>query len=156
MIGAHFSSKEHNETDRAEEITNISEIINILPQFTANSIDREKVEDALNHNNILMLGDFNFHHPCENKNLESLKFDDLWLERHSHFSGITWDPSTNSLINVIYPFDDRKMRLDRICLRPSTQVDLKEIMLTADRPMGKSFLYPSDHYALKATFAISK
>ena len=55
--------------------------------------------------------------PGENEVLEDNGFNDLWLEKYSHFNGYTYDPSKNKMINVMLPFYDRRSRLDRIWLK---------------------------------------
>lgn len=52
--------------------------------------------------------------PGENEVLEDNGFNDLWLEKYSHFNGYTYDPLKNKMINVMLPFYDRRSRLDRI------------------------------------------
>lgn len=54
--------------------------------------------DAVAQNNIMLMGDLNLNFPGENKILESGGFDDLWLEKHSHFKGLTWDTQINRML----------------------------------------------------------
>mmetsp|Transcript_17127 Transcript_17127/g.15098 ORF Transcript_17127/g.15098 Transcript_17127/m.15098 type:complete len:160 (+) Transcript_17127:517-996(+) len=98
------------------------------------------------------MGDLNLHYPGENKILENHNFHDLWLERHSHFDGYSWDPSQNSMINLFLPFDNRRMRLDRICLKNSKDFDLVDIQVVAKEKLNRIMLSPSDHFGLLATF----
>ena len=54
------------------------------------------------------------------------------------------------------PFDNRRMRLDRICIRDSKQIDFIDIKVIANKNAGRILLYPSDHFGLFATFCASK
>jgi len=126
-----------------------------LPQKidVSDSDTKAKVKGALQNNNVFLLGDLNFHFPGENKLLGKHQFVDLWLERHSHFDGITWDTSANSMSGCMLPFDNRRMRLDRIAMRPSKQIDLLDIKMVGTENAGRACLYPSDHFGLMASFS---
>ena len=152
VVGTHFWSGEDNLHIREREFDKLMNIIDELPEFTESRKQQEKVKNAIENNNVIILGDFNFHLPWENKHLKKYKFNDLWLERYSHFDGITWDPWRNSMINVMLPFDNRRMRLDRIWLKDSKQIALESMNIYGDKPVeGWCYLFPSDHFGLKAT-----
>ena len=75
-------------------------------------------------------------YPCENKYLETYDFIDLWLEKHSHMKGYSWDPKQNSMLNIMLPFDNRRMRLDRICVKNNTEFIIDDISMFGDRRIG--------------------
>ena len=125
VVGTHFWSGEDNIHIREKEIEKLIKIIENLPNFAENTQEQFQIKNALDNKNVFVLGDFNFHLPWENELLKEYKFNDLWLEKYSHFEGISWDPSRNWMINVMLPFDNRRMRLDRICLKDSDQINLK-------------------------------
>lgn len=92
----------------------IAELIKSLPDKSSNSIEKDKIKDALEHNNIFLFGDFNFHYPGENRSLDKNGIYDLWLEQHSHFDGLTWDHKENKLNQYKSLLDNRRLRLDRM------------------------------------------
>ncbi|KRW98677.1 Endonuclease/exonuclease/phosphatase [Pseudocohnilembus persalinus] len=80
------------------------------------------LKSALQNNNIVAQGDLNLHNNIENNYIYQTGFIDTWIEKHglgkqSEEQGYTWDPTQNSMIRMILPFDNRRMRLDRILLR---------------------------------------
>lgn len=110
-----------------------------LKRLTEKVTDKEtkdNINDALLNKNVFLLGDLNLHFPGENKILERHMFIDLWLERYSHFDGLTWDTSKNTMTKWMLPFDNRRMRLDRICMRQSKQLDLCEIQIVANESIS--------------------
>ena len=94
-------------------------------------------------------------YPCENKYLETYDFIDLWLEKHSHMKGYSWDPKRNSMLNIMLPLENRRMRLDRIWVKNNTEFIIDDISMFGDRRIG-NWLYPSDHWGIIANFRISK
>ena len=81
-------------------------------------------------------------------------YHDLWLERHSHFDGITWDPDVNSMTAFVPPFDNRKLRLDRVVSKKSRCLDLLNIELFGNKQLDRFWLFPSDHFGIKADFVL--
>ena len=124
VIAAHLCARDYNAHKRDRELKVNSKIshlqhINDLRKILHQNLNRNeeidpKILDALDNNNVILIGDLNLHHPRENEMLEENGFNDLWLEKYSHWDGITWDPSRNRMINVMLPFDNRRMRLDRV------------------------------------------
>ena len=96
-----------------------------------------KIKSALNSNNVLILGDFNMHFPSENEVIEHLDYTDLWLERHSHLSGYTYDGKTNKFLWTLQPFDNRRLRLDRIILKNSSKFKLTNMQLFGKERINK-------------------
>ena len=105
--------------------------------------------------NIILAGDMNMHVPGENIILEENAFYDLWLEKRSHFDGLTWDPDNNFMLLVKEPFDNRRLRLDRVCMKESKQLNIDEIEMVGTQPMNRVLLFPSDHFGLLAKFSKS-
>ena len=91
----------------------------------------------------------------ETLNIYTHKYADLWLEQTplpSDEKGYTWDPNTNGMLNYLLPFDDRRMRLDRIILKNSANLSLESIRRFGENKIpGRWNLYPSDHYGLIVT-----
>lgn len=54
------------------------------------------------------------------------------------------------------PFDNRRMRLDRIMMKHSKQFDIESIEMFGNEKIGEWYTYPSDHFGLLATFRLSK
>lgn len=118
-------------------------------------IQYKPFREAYRANNILILGDLNYHMISETLNIYTNKFADLWLEQTplpSDEKGYTWDPNTNRMIKFILPFDDRRMRLDRIILKNGANFSLESVRrFGEDKVPGRWNLYPSDHYGLMVT-----
>lgn len=88
--------------------------------------------------------------------MDELNYSDVWLEKHSHFDGITWDTNINTMTKYILPFDDRLLRLDRIALKKSSQLEINSIKLFGNKQMDRFLLFPSDHFGITGDFIISK
>jgi hypothetical protein len=82
-------------------------------------------------------------------------------------AGYTWDPKRNPFINTILPFDNRRMRLDRMLLPLTSSMGLKctHVSIFGDEPIHQSRgyklldyllpLFPSDHFGLVADFNVT-
>ena len=65
----------------------------------------------------------NFHYPFETEVIYNFNFIDVWLEKHGDIDpGYTWDAKTNRLIKFMLPYDNRRMRLDRIMIRENNNL----------------------------------
>ena len=110
---------------------------------------------AYQSNNILIMGDFNYHMISETLNIYTNNYADLWLEQTplpSDENSYTWDPKSNTLLKYLLPLDNRRMRLDRIILKNGANFTFKAIKRFGHVKIpGKWFLYPSDHYGLLVT-----
>lgn len=108
----------------------------------------KKATIANNNNNIILLGDLNLHFLHEDSFIYDNGFIDIWREIYPNEEGYTWDPSQNALINRIFVFDNRKMRLDRILLKKDSNLfAIKGIEILAKEKIGIS-LNCSDHFLL--------
>lgn len=101
VISAHLRSQEKHTKTRAKEMEEINEVIS-------------KVTLHETYSGIFLAGDLNLHFPGESQIHDKYGFSDLWLEKHSHYEGFTWDAQRNSITKWLLPFDNRRMRLDRI------------------------------------------
>ena len=102
------------------------------------------------------MGDMNFHNLGETDLVYELGYQDVWLNlRGLEDKGYTWDPVRNRFINLILPFDNRRMRLDRVFVHKQTQnIQFTDIEIFGNKPIGKTRLccfpvYPSDHFGLR-------
>lgn len=77
----------------------------------------QRTQKAIKENNIIVLGDLNLHLINETCLLYKYGFYDCWVEAHPDDKGYTWDPLRNKLINYLLPYDNRRMRLDRIAVK---------------------------------------
>eukprot|EP00475_Leptophrys_vorax_P013542 TRINITY_DN19912_c0_g1_i1.p1 TRINITY_DN19912_c0_g1~~TRINITY_DN19912_c0_g1_i1.p1 ORF type:complete len:215 (+),score=54.12 TRINITY_DN19912_c0_g1_i1:299-943(+) len=109
---------------------------------------------------LLIIGDFNYHLPLENKVLPELGLIDIWREVRGSPArsydvvspGITWEGGNAWWL----PFDNRRMRLDRaVVLRGMRDYVPSKIEVTFNKRIpresvlwGLWSLYPSDHYGL--------
>ena len=98
MISAHLTSYETNRKGRQEEMRMLDRVLKTLVDKQKDNEIKSKIKDAFNNKNVILWGDLNLHYPGENKIFEHMLFHDLWLERHSHFDGLTWDPYVNALV----------------------------------------------------------
>jgi hypothetical protein len=104
---------------------------------------------ALTQKNIILMGDLNLHLPIETNILLQNDYSDLWLEtepiretfqKKQHPLGFTWDPVKNTFIKYWLPFDNRRMRLDRIAVADKTTLfDVKSpVGIFGDRHIPSS------------------
>lgn len=104
---------------------------------------------------IIFLGDLNLHLRGETAVLLRNGFLDCWVELKGDDVGYTWDPQVNGMINMVLPFDNRRMRLDRIAVSNGSDLKAESISIFANQKLeGSWYLYPSDHFGLEATFSI--
>jgi hypothetical protein len=98
--------------------------------------------------------------PCETSIIYENGYHDSWLDLYSLPSsndeekklGNTWDPFRNALINAMLPFDDRRMRLDRMLMKQGCDsIICTDLQIFGDESIGLC-LYPSDHFGLIANF----
>ena len=126
VINVHLCHKEEYFERRAVAMQNIVKVAEELYTYDEN----EKVENAISNKNVIILGDFNYHLQDETQNIYKNGFSDLWLEPGHHYqmSPYTWDGQKNSMITAFLPFDNRRMRLDRIILNQKAKnVDFVDI-----------------------------
>lgn len=146
VISAHLTAYEDRLAKRKSEME-------ILNKKLAWLQDKLKTENGHKKDlDVFLLGDLNLHLPCENEICDNYGFHDLWLERHSHYHGYSWDARENSMINLMLPLDNRRMRLDRICMKNSQDISLDDIELIGTQRLPRICLYPSDHFGLVARF----
>ena len=154
IISAHLSGYEENIEKRKVELQNILQSIKTYENVPKS--DFSSFERAVLNNNIIIMGDLNLHNFQEEKLIEMNGYVDLWTETSKNDPGYTWDSLKNCLINVRLPFDNRRMRLDRILLKEGSLLfDIKEnekmkIFGTNLIDKGKiwSYLNSSDHFGL--------
>ena len=153
VVCTHLTAYESKRVNREYEMASLDKTIK---EMVVNNLDSLSQTHSGEVKNIFLLGDLNLHYPGENTILENHDFQDLWLERYSHSDGYTWDTQQNTMTGWMYPFDNRRMRLDRICLKNSTDFDLIEIKVVAKKKLDRIILNSSDHFGLLATFKRSK
>lgn len=156
LVNGHLNSKEGNRDIRREEIDKVRHLVQNSQKLTEDTKAKKLIKDALDNQNIFFMGDFNVHFPGENQGFDENNFHDLWLEQHSHFDGLTWDPVHNNMNHYKSLYDNRRMRLDRVCLSDSKQIDIGELKMVANHQISKFGLFPSDHFGLSATFCKSE
>lgn len=114
----------------------LDRVVKALPDKQKDKEIKDRIKNAFSNKNVILWGDLNLHYPSEDRTFERILFHDLWLERHSHFDGLTWDPYTNKMFWRINPFDTRRLRLDRICMYQSRQLDLEDIEIFGNKWIG--------------------
>lgn len=103
-----------------------------------------------------MLGDLNLHKRNETGVLYGNGYYDCWVERKGEEEGYTWDPLRNKLINYILPYDNRRMRLDRIAVKNGAHLKVNDIRIIHDTILDDTrYLFKSDHFGLVANFTFS-
>src|SRR5205823_5412575 len=76
----------------------------------------KELSQYLPRSSSVILGDLNLHTDRENVAVTNSGYYDLWQSTKQDPYGYTWDSTTNKLINNIFPWVNRKMRLDRIIM----------------------------------------
>lgn len=155
IISAHLTGYAENFCKRKQEIKQIFE--NITHYKNESDPDLDRFSSAINKQNVILLGDLNFHHDFEDEYAQKLGFLDLWVETMEFEDGFTWDPLENPLINVRLPFDNRRMRLDRILLKENAWnfniQEQEKMIIFGNKKVYQdkccSYLMPSDHFGLK-------
>ncbi|CAI2373410.1 unnamed protein product [Moneuplotes crassus] len=161
LINIHLNTLGSSKSMRAIELSKINQNLQIICELADDESQKSRIRQALDNNNIMILGDFNMHFPSENKTLESLNYTDLWLDKHSHLSGYTYDGKTNKLLWSLQQFDNRRLRLDRIALKRHSQIEAENIQLFGNKPINPWFkqrlfpTMPSDHYGIMLKFKIN-
>jgi len=147
VVAAHLQAYEGCMERRKQQLENID---NLLQEWSRDDAEDKTLASAIRKGNVLLLGDLNLHLVGETENLWDLGYKDLWLEKYFHEDGYTWDPNLNGLIANWLLLDNRRMRLDRICIKASEQLKLRDIKIFANRNLPNSALFPSDHFGLLA------
>ncbi|MFK0198426.1 poly(A) polymerase [Streptomyces lavendulae] len=99
---------------------------------------------------VVLLGDFNDGRSGDRGPAASLGLRDAWTEVHGPADDTpTFDPGVNPLA-ALSSLSGRAGRLDRILLRPSGDVRVREAALRGDVP-GPEGLFTSDHFGVEAT-----
>jgi poly(A) polymerase len=119
-------------------------------------IQWHNLRHATQNDNVIVLGDLNLHLKPETSIIYDNGFIDLWHEVRPQDVGYTWDPQVNSMIGKFLIFDNRRMRLDRICMSANSQhLIIRDISIFANQPIkSRWWLFPSDHYGLVSTFEV--
>lgn len=121
----------------------------------ANFNTDKSIREAFENENIIILGDLNLHLIHETAKIYLMNYYDSWLEVEGDKLGYTWDPMMNKLIGWFLPFDNRRMRLDRILVRSGSKIRPKGISIDFNEKIPNSlFLFPSDHFGLTMTYEI--
>jgi len=160
VVNVHLNMLGRNKRMRAHEVRNIEQTLRSISESADNEEQRQQIQKALDSDNIFVMGDFNMHKPLENLTFEEFEYSDVWLEKHSHLQGHTFDGTTNKLLRTMSPFDNRRLRLDRIILKTKSNFAPKDIQIFGDRQIQTTWserwlpLFPSDHYGLISSFEL--
>lgn len=106
----------------------MGKIVERLKEARNLSLDKE-IREAFERKNIVLLGDLNLHLINETLMVYKYEFYDVWLELEKEKAGYTWDPKNNSMIGWFLPFDNRRMRLDRILVKQNSRIKPKQISI---------------------------
>jgi len=147
VVAAHLQAYEGCMERRKQQLKDID---NMLKEWSRDDAEDKSLASVIRKGNVLLLGDLNLHLIGETENLWDLGYKDLWLEKYFHEDGYTWDPNLNGIIANWLLLDNRRMRLDRICLKASEELRLRDIKIFANRNLPNSYLFASDHFGLVA------
>ena len=148
ILSVHLIAYEKNYNMRKKQLDNILKGLNSY----ANKDDPyyESFKSAVSSKNIIIMGDLNFHLKSEDQRLVENDLIDFWIETNKS-EGYSWDSTKNGLIQLMLPFDNRRMRLDRILMTEGSKLfrkipgENKKVF-----PHKKiSYLMGSDHFGLK-------
>ena len=133
-----------------------SQLVENQKNYNSREFFDQVLSSSLRRSNVVILGDMNFHNLGETDLVYELGLQDVWLNlRGLEDKGYTWDPVKNRFINLILPFDNRRMRLDRVLVhKDSENLQFTDIEIFANKSIGKSRLccfpvFPSDHFGLR-------
>lgn len=156
VVATHLQAYENDDALRAVQLRNLCAAIDKSAQApSASELLRDTV---LTQRRFCILGDFNLHQRRETGLLADLGLVDVYRLIHggseaAEAAGITWESSTLWWL----PFDDRRMRLDRVVL-PNGCVNMRptscEIIAQSLIPGTK--LRCSDHFGLLTEFALGR
>jgi len=150
VIATHLSAYEER---MAKRISELNRIENKLKEYCSSEELNSPLNSAVRKGNVLLLGDLNLHLVGETESLWGFGYEDLWLKKYTHEDGYTWDPNINSMIRKWLWLDNRRMRLDRICMKQSEEFDLQDIKIFGNTKIPGHSLFPSDHFGLQAEVA---
>lgn len=154
MTAVQFHEYEINKRERKEQFQSVEILLEDIRKHPQKYGKTEKITHllklAFENNNVLIIGDLNFHVLSEFQDAFSLGYRDLWLERKSHFEGYTRDAKTNSMISRLNWFDNRRLRLDLLMMRNSKSFLPQNSFLWANKKLGSGFSFPSDRYGVAA------
>jgi endonuclease/exonuclease/phosphatase family metal-dependent hydrolase len=156
ICAAHLAAYEEQFKKRETQLAKLFSDINSIAHKSS-----EAFKQAFGKKRLLIIGDFNYHLPIENRVLSQLNFIDIWREVKGstvtngyqlEHQGVTWDGSNAWWL----PFDNRKMRLDRAVVpkgiqgyKPSKiEITFKPRIPGQSVLWGLWSLFPSDHYGL--------
>lgn len=167
IAAAHLEAYNSRFESRAHQLEDIYKYVQLPEQAPTDSSDLETVSA----DQVVVLGDFNFHQEAESAAIVSPYFD-VWSRVNpdrTEAESYTWDGPNNNLIQAMFlGIDERRMRLDRVVLsegstsilRPTTieRFGLQTVgeVLGEDSnvPAEASILHPSDHWGLMTTFDV--
>jgi len=156
VVNVHLTSVEALNLVREREIgdifTNLDELSNEIP----NADTLSRFQDAINQNNVIIGGDFNMHFPVENKVFFDHNMYDLWLDEYSHEKGDTWVPEENRMLRYKSLFDNRSLRLDRMAMLMSKEINVDGIEVVGKGSIDDSDVYMSDHFGIATQFCKSE
>lgn len=157
LFSLHLIAFEELHPYRQKQMQIIRKLTDSLKEI-AQRMHWENLRHATKSNNVIILGDLNLHFKSETSIIYENGFIDLWNEVRPHDVGYTWDPQVNNMIGKFLVFDDRRMRLDRICISSNSEhLSINDIAIFANQPIkNRWWLFPSDHFGLVATFAIKR
>ena len=119
----------------------------------------ELMERSYETGNLLITGDLNLHGVDETETVYECGFEDVWINLKGNEEGYTWDSKKNSMIQMILPFDNRRMRLDRVLTLAGKRSPLFPVSINifADQPLPyTSFfkkIFISDHFGLRTVLS---
>lgn len=165
-----YESQSYQDKRRAEMI----EIMNFFHQpegciSVMNSLHSKVcglIREAVDRGNVFITGDLNLHALGETDIVYENGLQDIWMNLHKLKEGYTWDSKSNSMIRLVLPFDNRRMRLDRMLslpINPKTDFIPSEMSITHQEPLTTikapvlgTHLCLSDHYGLQMSLTPRK
>lgn len=168
VCGIHFLAREDRKRIKVRR-REFEEIVKKMKKYEIGKLtknpkisenDQNAIMKGMKDGNIMMLGDTNFHCLCESLTNYELGFFDPWIElKYPENEGATWDPKTNKFTSALLPFDNRRMRLDRIFVNMKRKnLMFEDLEVVAKEGIGCFTLWaevrPSDHYGLLGYFRI--
>lgn len=149
VCSAHLTAQEENEKIRVQQLKGLMQAIKTPPCEVP-----AQYHECFAQKRVCIMGDFNYHLPTETQHIYRAGYIDCWRQVHDNepaADGATWDGANTWWL----PFDNRRMRLDRIVIPADCLYHPVACAVFAQNPIPNAraavpfySVMPSDHYGL--------
>lgn len=119
VVGSHFDAYNTRFRIRRQQLRDVYRAIRLVRNPDKHLHGDDPADRVLSAQQMLVMGDFNFHQEAESMAIEG-PYADVWSHCHAgepEEEGYTWDSQHNGLIRAMWlGMDARRMRLDRVVM----------------------------------------